>query len=169
MSRMRTPSSALPASPHGLALGLGIGAAARAMRPTTGATRLTAVFLGLDFTTFFFTAGFFAAAFGFFDFLRGAIFHPPLYLGVVSRASRHSGEGQRTTLFFSDHALRVEVADAAALGAGRRVDHRVDEGRLAGIHGLVHGAPQLVRRRRIDADAAECLRNLVVARVLDED
>src|SRR5947209_2337853 len=124
MSRMRTPSSALPASPHGLALGLGIGAAAPAM--PTGAARLTAVFLGLDFTTFFFTAGFFAAAFGFFDFLRGAIFHPLLYLGVVSRASR--GEGRRSTLFFADHALRVEVADAAALGAGRRVDHRVDEG-----------------------------------------
>src|SRR5712691_2797516 len=121
MSRMRTPSSALPASPHGFALGFGIGAAAPAMRPTTGATRLTAVFLGLDFTTFFFTAGFFAAAFGFFDFLRGAIFHPLLYLGVVSRASR--GEGRRSALFFADHALRVEVADAAALGAGRRVDH----------------------------------------------
>src|SRR5712691_8372789 len=129
MSRMRTPSSALPASPHGLALGFGIGAAASAM--PTGATRLTAVFLGLDFATFFFTAGFFAAAFGFFDFLRGAIFHPLLYLGVVSRASRHSGEGRRSTLFFADHALRVEVADAAALGAGRRVDHRVYEGRLA--------------------------------------
>ena len=30
------------------------------------------------------------------------------------------------------HALRIEVADAAALAAGRRVEHRVDQRRLAG-------------------------------------
>src|SRR5262249_5212215 len=53
--------------------------------------------------------------------------------------------------------------------AGRRVDHRVDEGRLAGVHRLVHGPPQLVRRRHVNADAPESFRNLVVARVLDED
>src|ERR1700675_4372786 len=38
------------------------------------------------------------------------------------------------------NALRIEVADAAAFGAGRRIDHRVDEGRLAGIHRFVDGA-----------------------------
>src|ERR1700758_1857727 len=37
-------------------------------------------------------------------------------------------------------ALRIEVADAAAFGAGGRIDHRVDQGRLAGIHRLVDGA-----------------------------
>src|SRR5712671_4421134 len=52
-------------------------------------------------------------------------------------------------LFLAKHALRVEVADAAALRAGCRVDHRVDQCRLAGIHGLVHGAFELVRRRRV--------------------
>src|SRR5690349_11223189 len=36
-----------------------------------------------------------------------------------------------------ERALRVEVADAAALASRRRVDHRVDQGRLAGIHGRV--------------------------------
>src|ERR1700736_370373 len=72
-------------------------------------------------------------------------------------------------LFPAKHALRVEVADAAALGAGRRVDHRVDQCRLAGVHGLVHGALKLVRCRRVDANAAEGLHHLVVTRVLDED
>src|SRR5258706_3848057 len=71
-------------------------------------------------------------------------------------------------LFLAKHALRVEVADAAALRAGGGVDHRVDQRRLAGVHGLVHGAFQFVRRRRVDTDAAECLHHLVVARVLDE-
>src|SRR5690606_11761097 len=52
-------------------------------------------------------------------------------------------------LFLFDHALWVEVADAAAFRAGRWVDHRVDEGRLAGIHGRAHGAVQLVRRRYV--------------------
>src|SRR5215212_11199329 len=61
-----------------------------------------------------------------------------------------------TELFFAKYTLRVEVADAAALGAGRRVDHRVDEGRLAGIHGLVDRAAEFVGRRRVHADATEC-------------
>src|SRR5258708_15669974 len=69
----------------------------------------------------------------------------------------------------SKHALRIEVTDAAALGAGCRIDHRVDQGWLAGVHGLVHGALQFVWRRRIDANAAERLHHLVVARTLDED
>ena len=34
-------------------------------------------------------------------------------------------------IFFAEHALRVEIADTAALAAGGRVDRRVDEGRLA--------------------------------------
>src|ERR1019366_9560926 len=48
-------------------------------------------------------------------------------------------------------------------------DHRVNEGRLAGVHGRVDGALQLVWRRHTDADAAECFHHLVVARVFDED
>ena len=70
--------------------------------------------------------------------------------------------------FLLQHALRIEVADAAALAAGGRVDHRVDQRRLAGIHRLVDGALQLVGRGRVDADAAEGLHHLVVARALDE-
>src|SRR6266700_2669158 len=54
------------------------------------------------------------------------------------------------------HALRVEVADAATLRAGCRVDHCVDQRRLAGVHGLVHGAFELVRARRVHTNAAEC-------------
>src|SRR5207253_3825759 len=71
-------------------------------------------------------------------------------------------------LFLTNLALRVEIADAAAFAAGRRVDYRVDECRLAGVHGLVHGALEFVRRRRIDANAAECLHHLVIARAFDE-
>src|SRR5262249_6996972 len=71
--------------------------------------------------------------------------------------------------FLANRALRVEFADATALGAGRRVDHRVDEGRLAGVHGRVDGALEFVGLCRLSADPAECLRDLVVARALDED
>src|ERR1035441_337224 len=71
-------------------------------------------------------------------------------------------------LFLLQLALRVEVADAAALAAGRRVEHRVDQRRLAGIHGRVDRALQLVRGRRVNADAAEGLHYLVVARTLHE-
>src|SRR4029450_11799263 len=76
--------------------------------------------------------------------------------------------GIHTALFLANPALRVEVADAAALAAGRRIDHRVDESRLAGIHRLVHGAAQLVRRRHANANSAERFDDFVVARVLDE-
>src|SRR3546814_1496053 len=48
------------------------------------------------------------------------------------------------------------------------VDHRVDEGRPAGVDGLVHGAAQLVGARHVDADAAETLHHLVVAGALHE-
>src|ERR1700761_9353291 len=48
-------------------------------------------------------------------------------------------------------ALRIEIADAAALGARRRIDHRIDQGRLAGIHRRVDRAFQFVRRSRIQA------------------
>src|ERR1700686_799987 len=75
----------------------------------------------------------------------------------------------RFRLLLANRALRVEFADAAALGAGRRVDHHVDEGWPAGLHGLVHGSAQLVRRGHMNADATECFHHLVVTRVFDED
>src|SRR5450755_1844333 len=71
-------------------------------------------------------------------------------------------------LFLLQLALRVEVADAAALAAGSRIQHRVDQGRLAGIHRRVHGALQFIRGCRVNADAAESFHHLVVARALDE-
>src|SRR6202158_4675498 len=93
-------------------------------------------------------------------------------LRIVSDPARagRNGAGPRPRglwpLFLLQDALRVEVADAAALGAGRRVYHRVDERRLAGVHRRVDGALQFVRRGRIDADAAERFHHLVVARAL---
>src|SRR5262249_20282926 len=71
--------------------------------------------------------------------------------------------------FLAKHALRVEIADPAAFAAGRRVDHRVDEGRLARVQSVIHSALELVRRRHIGADPAERLHHLIVARALDED
>src|SRR5580693_4897967 len=74
-----------------------------------------------------------------------------------------------TRSFLLQRALRVEVADAAAFGAGRRVDRRVDQGRLSGIHRRVDRAFQLIGRGDMDADAAERFHHLVVARIPDED
>src|SRR3954463_10774240 len=48
----------------------------------------------------------------------------------------------RWRLLLLQRALRIEVADAAALTAGGRVDHRVDERRLARVHRRVDGALQ---------------------------
>src|SRR3954447_18241556 len=56
-------------------------------------------------------------------------------------------------LFLLQDTLRIEVADAAALGPGGRIDHRVDERRLARGHRLVDGALELVGRGRVHADA----------------
>src|SRR4029450_10653824 len=76
--------------------------------------------------------------------------------------------GLRGDLLLLQNALRIEVADAAALRARRRIDHRVAQGRVAGIHRFVDRALQLVRRGGVDADAAEGFHHLVVARTLDE-
>src|SRR5690349_8111424 len=40
------------------------------------------------------------------------------------------------SLFLANYALRIEVADAAAFRPRRRIDHRVDQGRLARVHRL---------------------------------
>src|ERR1044072_6093654 len=63
-------------------------------------------------------------------------------------------------------ALRVEIADAAALAAGGRIERRIDQRGLSAVHRGVDGAFEFVWARRIDADAAEGLHHLVVARAL---
>src|SRR5215475_8978961 len=71
---------------------------------------------------------------------------------VTTKISTPSSAGTACSfLFLANRALRIELTDAAALGAGRRVDHRVDEGRLAGVHGRVDGALELVGRCRLNA------------------
>src|SRR5208283_2561714 len=71
-------------------------------------------------------------------------------------------------LLLLQHALRIEIADAAALASGGRIDRGIDQGWLAGIHCRIHRALELVGGRRVDADAAERLHHLVVARAFDE-
>src|SRR3954454_15560345 len=63
---------------------------------------------------------------------------------------------------------RVQARDAAALGPRGLVDDGVDERRLARRERRVEPLPQLVGSRRVDADAAERLHHLLVARILDE-
>src|SRR5580704_648808 len=97
-------------------------------------------------------------------------------LRIVSAPARagRKGDGANATpsgcgwLFLLQLALRIEVADAAALAAGSRVQHRIDQGRLARVHRRVDGALEFIGGRRIDADAAERLHHPVVARTLDE-
>src|SRR4051794_3001551 len=72
---------------------------------------------------------------------------PALRSGMKNAAPRPGHE-----LFLLQLALRVEVADAAALAAGRGIQHRVDQGRLAGIHRGVHRALEFIGAGRIDAD-----------------
>src|SRR3954470_2473405 len=62
----------------------------------------------------------------------------------------------------------IKAGDAAALGAGGLVDHRIDERRFLRADGLFHGLAQLRGRRRIRAHAAEGLHQLVIARALHE-
>src|SRR5260370_29918823 len=126
-SRMRTPSSALPARPQGLVEGRG--------RPSADA----AVFLGARFTTFLA------------DLFPPALVLDLLFLRVVIVVPLDESAIDSADLFLANRALRIEVADAAALGAGRRVDHRVDKGRLAGGHPLVHRATHLIARRHLGA------------------
>src|ERR1700676_1131206 len=78
-------------------------------------------------------------------------------VSVPARAGRNGdGDISRTPsgccrLLLSNLALRIEVADAATLAAGRRIDYCVDEGRLAGVHRGVNGALQLIGRCHVDA------------------
>src|SRR5664279_509603 len=55
-----------------------------------------------------------------------------------------AGPAGKGLLFLLQLALRIEVADPAALAAGSRVQHRVDQGRLARVHRCVDGAPEFI-------------------------
>src|SRR5690348_9108882 len=65
-------------------------------------------------------------------------------------------------------ALWVEIADVSALAARGRIDHRVDQRRLARVHCRVDGALQIVRGCDVDANSAEALDHFIVARARDE-
>src|SRR5580704_14066545 len=174
---MRTPSSAFPAAPHGLADGGGNPATPFWAASFFAAGFFAAGFFATAFTVAFFGVGLPVAAFlaaGLLTTFFAAVFvlAGALVLAcglVLAFAFLRVAIAVPLSLFLAKHALRIEIADAAALAAGGRVDHRVDEGRLAGVHRRVHGALELVRRRRVDADAAESFHHLVVARTLDED
>ncbi len=47
---------------------------------------------------------------------------------------------RRARSFLFQRALRVEIADAAALATGGRIDDCIDQGRLAAVHRRVYGA-----------------------------
>src|SRR5688500_18638639 len=61
---------------------------------------------------------------------------------------------------------RVQAGDAAAFGAGRLVDNRVDQRRLSRAQRVFHRFPELRRCGDVYAHAAERLHQLVVARAL---
>src|SRR5438128_2489022 len=145
---MRTPSSALPASPQGLVEGCG--------RPFPTA------FFATDFFAFSF-ATFFDAAL---DLDLTFVLAVTFLLVAIVVPSKSSIDV--ANLFLANHALRVELADATALGAGRRVDHRVDQSGFAGLdrgrdgkaHADAHDAPgadvqALARLVHVDDAAGE--------------
>src|SRR5690242_14549838 len=137
-SRIFTPSSALPSCPHGFFEIFG------PLPLLFLATTLSAGF----FTSLAFTFTLEAAAF--------ALAFFAIFFAIVC------------LLLLLQLGLRVEIADATALAAGGRIDHRVDQRGLASIHRRVDGALQLVGGRGVDAGAAERLHHLVVARALHE-
>src|SRR5262249_17109221 len=108
-------------------------------------------------------------AFSAFDFAFTTLLVTFLRLAIVPlRAIGTRYVAVDAALFLPQHALRVEIANAAALAAGGGINHRVDQRRLAGIHRRVNGAFELVRRRGIDPDPAEGLDHLFVTGPLDE-
>src|SRR6202040_3371189 len=70
-----------------------------------------------------------------------------------------------TSLLLGGGALGVEALDVAAFGAGGRVDHGVDQRRLAGGERLADGAGEARRVGTVVGGAAERLDDLFVARV----
>src|SRR5246127_2049723 len=92
-------------------------------------------------------------------------------LGTNSLCTGSSASAENAAdgcLLLLQYALRIEVADAAALRARRRIDHCVDQSGLARIYRDVDCALQFIRGGGIDADAAKRLHHLVVSRTLDE-
>src|SRR6185312_9277187 len=110
------------------------------------AAALAAGFVALDFTAFLATA--LVLAFAFLTFFFAIVVPFASVLNSISSRSRvcdaplraASRPGCPCGSFLLQRALRIEVADAAALAAGTRIEHRVDERRLAGIHRRVHRA-----------------------------
>src|SRR6185295_5010809 len=65
-------------------------------------------------------------------------------LVILSCSINRCGDAARPrALCLLQLALRIEVADAAALAACGRIEPRVDQGRLARIHRGIHRALQL--------------------------
>src|SRR6516165_4097795 len=99
-SRMRMPSSALPSLPHGLVDTLGRPLPFAFLATTLSAGRLAALaFLAALSLRFAFLSFFFA----------------------MSVSDRLNAVGAARDLLLAQLALRIEVADAAALAAGRRI------------------------------------------------
>src|SRR4051812_3011535 len=156
---MRTPSSALPAWPNGLVEGFG------APLPLDLAASFTIFFaLGAAFFATFF-AVFLAGFAAFFCFLAIGV---SLYVfpSAHSRVSGNPVLGSGSLLlrgraarelFLLQLAPRIEIADAARLAAGSRIENRIDQRRLARVHCGVDGTFEFVGRGRVDADAAERL------------
>src|ERR1700675_3247357 len=112
-SRIFTPSSALPAWPHGFDDGRGTPLPECALLPCAFA----AAFFGLSFTTFL--ADFFATALTRdFTFLLLAMCR-----SLTCRLLGCWCPAQSYSLFLFQRALRIEVADAAAFAAGARFDY----------------------------------------------
>src|SRR3984885_3905456 len=65
-------------------------------------------------------------------------------------------------------ALGIEIADIAALAAGRRIDRRVDQCRPPGFNRRIDRPLQFVRRRYMHANAAKPVDHPVVAGPFDE-
>src|SRR5258708_2244151 len=127
---MRTPSSALPSPPKGLVDGGG-----REEMPLCATSLFAAGFFATDFTAFFAAglpaAGFLAAAFFTAFFAAGVDLVCTLACTLVlAFAFLRVAIAIPLSLFLAKHALRIEIADAAALAAGGRVAHRLGEGRL---------------------------------------
>src|SRR6185312_3431321 len=78
----------------------------------------------------------------------------PIFLSdclVAFRLGVDAPHRPRQGSFLAQHALRIEIANPAALATGGGIDHRIDECRLAGIHGRIDSSLQFVRCRHMGA------------------
>src|SRR2546430_6227776 len=86
-----------------------------------------------------------------------------------SRASTMWTDITCPSLLLRDAALRVEIADVAALRPHCRIDRAIDQGRLPRSQRLGEGLREPLRIDGIVADAAKGFDQLFVARVLHQD